>query len=103
MESPRGHGPMGLQDANWERFCRYHIGDWYGLWTPYTVDGGALTPRPGIRRFRPTAGGRAIPHPNPHPSRDGGAAAAGRSPPTGVPPPRNLLRGAGSRRWARTG
>jgi len=30
---------MDLHYANWERFCRYHVGDWYGLWTPYTVDG----------------------------------------------------------------
>src|SRR5712691_10554650 len=30
---PRGHGRMDLQYANWERFCRYHVGDWYGLWT----------------------------------------------------------------------
>ena len=36
---------MDLHDANWERFCRYHVGDWYGLWTPYTVDGVALAPR----------------------------------------------------------
>jgi hypothetical protein len=30
---------MDLHDANGARFCRYHVGDWYGLWTPYTVDG----------------------------------------------------------------
>src|SRR2546430_359567 len=39
---PRGHGLMDLHYANWERFCRYHVGDWYGLWTPFTADGVAL-------------------------------------------------------------
>ena len=72
---------MDLHDANWERFCRYHVGDWYGLWTPYTVDRVALTPRQCIRSFQRTADGRAITH----------------------QPPRNLLRGAGARRWVRTG
>jgi hypothetical protein len=55
---------MDLHDANWERFCRYHVGDWYGLWTPYTVDGVALTPRQCIRSFQRTADGRAITHQN---------------------------------------
>src|SRR4030095_448246 len=61
---PRGHGRMELQDANWERFCQYHIGDWYGLWTPYAVDGVALTPRRCIRSFQRTADGRTITHHN---------------------------------------
>jgi hypothetical protein len=55
---------MDLHDANWERFCRYHVGDWYGLWTPYTLDGAALTPRQCIRSFQRTADGRAITHQN---------------------------------------
>ena len=62
---------MDLQDANWERFCRYHIGDWYGLWTPYTVDGVALTPRQCIRSFQLTADGRAITHQNHYRYADG--------------------------------
>jgi hypothetical protein len=62
---------MDLQDANWERFCRYHIGDWYGLWTPYTVDGVALAPRQCIRSFQRTADGRAITHHNHYRSADG--------------------------------
>jgi uncharacterized protein DUF3598 len=62
---------MDLQDANWERFCRYHIGDWYGLWTPYTVDGVALVPRQCIRSFQRTADGRAITHQNHYRSADG--------------------------------
>ena len=62
---------MELQDANWERFCQYHIGDWYGLWTPYTVDGVALTPRQCIRSFQRTADGRAITHHNHYRSADG--------------------------------
>ena len=53
---------MDLHDANWERFCRYHVGDWYGLWTPYTLDGVALAPRQCIRSFQRTADGRAITH-----------------------------------------
>src|SRR5256884_4025249 len=68
---PRGNGPMDLQYANWERFCRYHVGDWYGLWTPYTVDGVALTPRQCIRSFQLTADGRAITHQNHYRSADG--------------------------------
>ena len=59
---PGGHGLMDLQYAHWKRFCRYHVGDWYGLWTPYTVDGVALTPRQCIRSFQLTADGRAITH-----------------------------------------
>src|SRR5437588_3772515 len=68
---PRGHGRMDLQDANWERFCRYHVGDWYGLWTPYTVDGVALTPRQCIRSFQRTADGHAITHQNHYRYADG--------------------------------
>jgi len=62
---------MDLQDANWERFCRYHVGDWYGLWTSYTVDGVALAPRQCIRSFQRTADGRAITHHNHYRSADG--------------------------------
>jgi hypothetical protein len=62
---------MELQDANWERFCQYHIGDWYGLWTPYAVDGVALTPRRCIRSFQRTADGRAITHHNHYRYADG--------------------------------
>ena len=62
---------MDLQDANWERFCWYHVGDWYGLWTPYTMDGVALTPRQCIRRFQRTAGRRAITHQNHYRYADG--------------------------------
>src|SRR5215510_4210055 len=67
---PRGHGLMDLHYANWERFCRYHVGDWYGLWTPYTVDGVALAPRQCIRSFQRTADGRAITHQNHYRSAD---------------------------------
>jgi hypothetical protein len=62
---------MDLQGANWERFCRYHVGDWYGLWTPYTLDGVALTPWHCIRSFQRTADGRAITHQNHYRSADG--------------------------------
>jgi Domain of unknown function (DUF3598), N-terminal len=62
---------MDLQDANWARFCRYHVGDWYGLWTPYMMDGVALTPRQCIRRFQRTADGRAIAHQHHYRSADG--------------------------------
>jgi Domain of unknown function (DUF3598) len=55
---------MDLHYANWERFCRYHVGDWYGLWTPYTVDGVALALRQCIRSFQLTADGCAITHQN---------------------------------------
>ena len=68
---PRGHGRMDLQDANWERFCRYHVGDWHGLWTPYTVNGVALAPRQCIRSFQRTADGRAITHQNHYRYADG--------------------------------
>ena len=62
---------MDLQDANWERFCRYHVGDWYGLWTPFTVDGVALAPRQCLRSFQRTADGRAITHQNHYRYADG--------------------------------
>jgi hypothetical protein len=62
---------MDLHDANWERFCRYHVGDWYGLWTPYTVDGVALTPRQCIRSFQLTADRLAITHHNHYRDADG--------------------------------
>src|SRR5262249_13921368 len=57
---PRGHGRMDLHDANWERFCRYYVGDWYGRWTPFTADGVALALRQCIRSFQRTADERAI-------------------------------------------
>jgi Domain of unknown function (DUF3598) len=62
---------MDLQDANWERFCRYHVGDWYGIWTPYTMDGVALAPWQCIRSFQRTADGRAITHQNHYRYADG--------------------------------
>ena len=62
---------MDLHDANWERFCRHHVGDWYGLWTPYTLDGVALAPRQCIRSFQRTADGRAITPQNHSRSADG--------------------------------
>jgi hypothetical protein len=62
---------MDLQDANWARFCRYHVGDWYGLWTPYTLDGAALAPRQCLRSFQRTADGRAITHHNHYRYADG--------------------------------
>ena len=62
---------MDLQYTNWERFCRYHVGDWYGLWTPYTVDGVALTSWQCLRSFQRTADGRAITHQNHYRYADG--------------------------------
>jgi len=62
---------MDLHYANWERFCRYHVGDWYGLWTPHTADGVALAPRQCLRSFQRTADGRAITHQNHYRSADG--------------------------------
>jgi hypothetical protein len=62
---------MDLQDANWQRFCQNHVGDWYGTWTPYTVDGVALTPWQCIRSFQFTADGRAITHQNHYRYADG--------------------------------
>src|SRR5215475_4921068 len=68
---PREHGLMDLHDTNWERFCRYPVGDWYGLWTLYTVDGVALAPRQCIRSFQLTADGHAITHQNHYRYADG--------------------------------
>jgi hypothetical protein len=62
---------MDLQYANWERFCRYHIGNWYGSWTPYTLDGVALAPWQCIRSFQLTTDGRAITHQNHYRYTDG--------------------------------
>jgi Domain of unknown function (DUF3598) len=62
---------MDLQYTNWERFCRYHVGDWYGLWTSYTMDGVALALRQCIRSFQRTADGRAITHQNHYRFADG--------------------------------
>src|SRR5438105_12251699 len=70
-ESPRGNGLMDLHDANWERFCQYHIGDWYGIWTPYTLDGVALAPWHCIRSFQLSVDGRAITHQNHYRYADG--------------------------------
>jgi len=60
-----------VQPLRVKRFCRYHVGDWYRLWTPYTMDGVALTPRQCIRSFQRTADGRAITHHNHYRSADG--------------------------------
>ncbi len=68
---PKGQERMDLQYTNWERFCRYHVGDWYGLWTSYTMDGVALALRQCIRSFQRTADGRAITHQNHYHYADG--------------------------------
>ncbi|HSX80338.1 MAG TPA: DUF3598 family protein, partial [Candidatus Saccharimonadia bacterium] len=36
---------------NWERFCRYHVGDWHGIWTRYSCAGVALGSFRCIRSF----------------------------------------------------
>jgi hypothetical protein len=62
---------MDLHYTNWERFCQYHIGDWYGIWTPYTLDGVALAPWQCIRSFQLSVDGRAIIHQNHYRYADG--------------------------------
>lgn len=40
-----------LQLQNWNNFCQYHLGDWYGFWTRYSPQGECLKSFKCVRSF----------------------------------------------------
>jgi hypothetical protein len=53
------------QLQNWENFCRHHaIGDWYGTWNIYDLEGKLIRQFKCIRSFQVTADGNEINHQN---------------------------------------
>lgn len=39
------------QLQNWNNFCRYHVGDWYGIWTKYSPEGHSIDSFKCVRSF----------------------------------------------------
>ena len=56
---------------NWERFCRYHVGDWYGIWTHYSCAGVALASLRCIRSFQVNPDASVLTHQNHYYYADG--------------------------------
>jgi Domain of unknown function (DUF3598) len=56
---------------NWERFCRYHVGDWHGTWTRYSCAGVALASFRCIRSFHVTPDASVLTHQNHYDYADG--------------------------------
>lgn len=53
------------QLQNWENFCRHHaIGDWYGTWNIYDLEGKIIRHFQCIRSFQVSADGNEINHQN---------------------------------------
>ena len=56
---------------NWERFCRYHVGDWHGIWTRYSCAGVALASFRCIRSFHVNTDASVLTHQNHYSYADG--------------------------------
>ena len=56
---------------NWERFCRYHVGDWHGIWTRYSCAGVALESFRCIRSFHVNTDASVLTHQNHYAYADG--------------------------------
>ena len=56
---------------NWERFCRYHVGDWHGIWTRYSCAGVALESFRCIRSFHVNTDASVLTHQNHYDYADG--------------------------------
>ena len=56
---------------NWERFCRYHVGDWHGIWTRYSCAGVALASFRCIRSFHVNPDASVLTHQNHYAYADG--------------------------------
>jgi hypothetical protein len=56
---------------NWERFCRYHVGDWHGIWTRYSCAGVAQASFRCIRSFQVNPDESVLTHQNHYDYADG--------------------------------
>jgi len=63
------------QLQNWENFCQYHLGDWYGNWTKYSPRGETLESFQCVRSFHLSEDGTQIDHQNRYIYADGKSEA----------------------------
>lgn len=59
------------QIQNWNNFCKYHLGDWHGIWTRYSADGEEVESFKCIRTFQLSEDGDSIYHHNDYTYADG--------------------------------
>ncbi len=59
------------QSQNWENFCQYHLGDWYGVWTRYSANGKAIESFKCVRCFHLSEDGSSVHHHNDYTYADG--------------------------------
>jgi hypothetical protein len=50
------------QLQNWDNFCRYHLGDWHGIWTQYSPEGDSINSFKCVRSFHLSEEGSQITH-----------------------------------------
>ncbi len=62
---------IDAQLQNWENFCQYHIGDWYGIWTSYSPKGEAIESFKCVRSFHTNVDRSEINHQNHYTYADG--------------------------------
>ena len=55
---------MEAQLQNWDNFCRYHVGDWHGIWTHYSSDGRSIDSFNCVRSLQLSQDGSRIAHQN---------------------------------------
>ena len=59
------------QLQNWDNFCRYHLGDWHGIWTKYSPEGHLINSFKCVRSFYLSEDGSQITQQNRSTSPDG--------------------------------
>ncbi|MEH2182800.1 DUF3598 family protein [Nostoc sp.] len=59
------------QLQNWNNFCRYHVGDWHGIWTKYSPEGHLIDSFKCIRSFHLSKDGSQITQQNYYTYSDG--------------------------------
>ena len=52
------------QLQNWDNFCQYHLGDWHGTWTSYSLEGRSTNAFKCVRSFHLREDGSQITHQN---------------------------------------
>jgi len=72
LSNPVGQSTVTIaQLQNWENFCQYHQGDWYGTWTRYSAVGEVLESFQCTRSFHLSKDGNQINHKNHYTYADG--------------------------------
>ncbi len=62
---------IDVQLQNWDNFCKYHTGNWYGIWTVYNSEGETIDSFRCVRSFHLSADGSKINHQNHYTYADG--------------------------------